>query len=70
MSAEWGRDVGAGPEVYEGAGRKVASSWTKWGNTRKRLELGEGEVKARAWGGMILRVCETSKVETCVTSHG
>ena len=24
----------------EGAGMKVALSWTKWGNTRKRVDLG------------------------------
>ena len=32
--------LGLALRFVEGAGRKVALSWTKWGNTRKRLDLG------------------------------
>lgn len=39
----------------------MALSFTKRGNTRKRLELGEGKVQALVLGRLLLTACETSK---------
>lgn len=43
------------------ARRWVTLSFTKWGNTRKRLDWGEGEVQALVLGRLILVACETNK---------
>lgn len=43
------------------ARRWVTLSFTKWGNTRKRLDWGEGEVQALVLGRLILVACETNE---------